>query len=491
MTDVYEIYSKGFYHHQLGEFEEAEKFYNQALALNPKDLNSLFMMANLKFQQCYFIEAEKHILRAIDLSQNVRFFDLLTRIKLETKQYKSAVETAIQGLKIDPNNFELNFNIALAFKNHKDYDLALKFYQRAEKIRPDSYLVPFNMASVYFFLEEPKKSTECLEKALSLDPNNDELKYFLSIAYFKEKNYKAGFPLFESRLCKKTATGFQQQQYPVTFCTAREWKGEDISGKTVYMYYEAGYGDVIQYARYFPLLKERCGKLLFKPQMELVPLFNENPLGIDRLITYKDEQIDFDIYVPMLSLPYLLGLNVENMFISPNGYIKANTQKKENFRQKYFNNDKIKIGIKWQGNTASETDRVIDPVAFSTLFELPNVQFYSFQTGEGTEKLEVLKSQFNIKDLSRAFEDFSDTAAALDNLDYVICNDTSLLHLAGALNKPAFMLLPFDYNWRWHSDLTHNDWYSSVKMYRQSIPGDWQAPMDELFKDLRKLVNYS
>ena len=102
-----------------------------------------------------------------------------------------------------------------------------------------------------------------------------------------------------------------------------------ISDKKVYMYYEAGFGDVIQYARYFPLLKERCAKLLFKPQQELLPLLRENPLGVDNFVTFEDEDIDFDVYVPMFSLPYLLGLDEENMFIARDGYIKSNSVKKE------------------------------------------------------------------------------------------------------------------------------------------------------------------
>lgn len=485
MTKAYELYSKGFEYHKSGNLEEAEKLYKEALEFDSKELNTLFMMANLKFQQYRYPEAEKYILSAISLTKNVRFYDLLTRIYIESKQYQQAIDSAIEGLQIEPANFELNFNIALALKNNKDYELSLKFYQRAEKLRPDLYLIPFNMSSVYFFLGEPIKSREALEKALSLEPNNDELKYFLSLAWFRERNYKKGFPLFESRQAKKTATMFQKKQYPQAFLTAKEWNGEDISNKTVYLYYEAGFGDVIQYARYFPLLKERCGKLLFKPQQELLPLFEENSLGVDRFITFEDENIEFDIYVSMLSLPYILGLNEDNMFVSKDGYIKSNPKKKEIFKDKYFNTTKKKIGIKWQGNTASETDRVIDIEAFLPLFDIQDVQIYSFQTGGGSEKLAQLAEKYSIIDISSELKDFSDTAAALDNLDYVICNDTSLLHLAGALRIPSYMLLPFDYNWRWHSDLGHCDWYSSVKMYRKKDVPDWNYPIEEVIKDLK------
>ncbi len=491
MITAKDLYQKGFYLHKQGQLEEAEKLYLSALQINPNELNCLFMLANLKYQQMRFPESEKYIKKALEISTNVRFYDLLTRIKIEQQNYQEAIEFAIQGLKLEPENFELNFNIALAFKNQQNYDLALKFYKRAEKLNPASFLVPYNMSSVYFFLGYPQKATDAMKKALSLNPNNDELKYFLSLSLFREKNYHEGLKLFESRLCKKTATLSQQRLYSNTFNNAKEWQGEDISDKTVFMFYEAGFGDVIQYARYFPLLKQRCKKLLFKPQEELVELLKENNLGIDEIITYKDNpsQLDFQIYVPMLSLPYLLGLDESNMFISSDGYLNANPEKKEYYKEKFFNNNKIKIGIKWQGNTASETDRVIDVEAFLPLLNLPNTQFYSFQMGKGSEKVEELKSKYPIIDMSKEFNNFSDTAAALDNLDYIVCNDTSLIHLAGALGKKGYMLLPLDYNWRWHLNLSKNDWYNNIKMFKQNKAGDWSTPINETYKDLIHIIN--
>ncbi len=491
MINAQDIYKQGFELHKTGQLEEAEKLYLSALEIDNCDINCLFMLANLKYQQMRFPEAEKYIKKALQVSKNVRFYDLLTRIKIEQKDFKSAIESAIQGLRLDPENFELNFNIALAFKNQQNYDLSLKFYKRAEKLNPKSFLVPYNMSSVYFFLGYPQKATDAMRKALSLDPSNDELKYFLSISLFREKNYHEGLQLFESRLCKKTATLSQERLYSKAFNRAKEWQGEDISDKTVFIYYEAGFGDVIQYARYFPLLKQRCKEILFKPQEELVELLKENSLGINKVITYHEnpEELDFQIYVPMLSIPYLLGLNESNMFISPDGYLKANLEKKEIYKAKFFNNNKIKIGIKWQGNTASETDRVITPETFLPLFEIPNTQFYSFQMGKGSEDIEKLKNKYPIIDMSKEFENFSDTAAAIDNLDYVICNDTSLIHLTGALGKKGFMLLPVDYNWRWHLNLSKNDWYNSIKMFKQNKAGDWTYPMNEVYKELINIVN--
>ncbi len=490
MVTADELYKQGFELHKKGEFEDAERIYQEALKIEPDNLNVIYMMANLKYQQYRFPNAEKFIKKALEINKNVRFYDLLTRIKIEQKDFKTAVETAIQGLRLEPENFELNFNIALALKNYGDYELSLKFYKRAEKLRPDLFLVPYNMSSVYFFLGKPHEATEVMKKALALNPGSAELKYFLSISLFRERNYHDGLKLFESRLCRRTAILSQAKLFSAQFAAAKEWKGEDISDKTVFMFYEAGYGDVIQYSRYFPMLKQRCKRLLFKPQAELVELFRENPLGIDEIITSEKEpeDLDFQIFVPMLSLPYLLRMDETNMFVSSGGYMVSAPVKKEKYRQKFFNNDKVKIGIKWQGNTASETDRVIDVEAFKPLFSLPNTQFYSFQMGAGSEEVEKIK-QYSVVDLSREFENFADTAAALDNLDYVICNDTSLMHLAGAIGKKGYMLLPLDYNWRWHLDMNHNDWYSGVKMFKQKKNGDWSAPVSELYTELSKIIH--
>ena len=122
------------------------------------------------------------------------------------------------------------------------------------------------------------------------------------------------------------------------------------------------------------------------------------------------------------------------------------------------------------------------------MFEIPNTQFYSFQTGEGSEKIEALSKKYNIIDLSKEFNNFSDTAAALDCLDFVICNDTSLLHLAGAIKKTSFMLLPLDSNWRWHTNFERNDWYSCVKSFRQKTNKDWSEPINQVYKELTQII---
>ena len=147
-----------------------------------------------------------------------------------------------------------------------------------------------------------------------------------------------------------------------------------------------------------------------------------------------------------------------------------------------FDNDKIKVGIKWQGNTYYDQDRVIPTHFFKPLMEVENTQYYSFQTFEGSEDAKELDG---IIDIGKDLIDFGQTAAALSNLDLVICNDTSLAHLAGAMGIPCWIILPYEVNWRWHTDLSVCDWYDSVKLFRQHSVGDWQSVFDDILKEMK------
>ena len=173
------------------------------------------------------------------------------------------------------------------------------------------------------------------------------------------------------------------------------------------------------------------------------------------------------------------------MFAFSEGYIRANQQLKNDYQKKLFNNEKIKVGIKWQGNTYYDKDRVIPTEMFYPLLEVSNTQYYSFQTFEGSEALEKLSSRYNIVDIGKDLTNFSQTAAALSNLDLVICNDTSLAHLAGSMGIPCWVILPYEVNWRWHTDLTKCDWYDCVKLFRQKEAGDWQGVFADILDEMK------
>lgn len=452
-----ELLNQAFDLHKQGQLGEAEKLYNEFLKQTPDDIQVL---------------------------------DLLARLKLLQKKYSESIELNKKILSFNSQNENALFNIALAYKNEGCLDDAIKFYDKLLCVNPQNTDAHYNIAFIYADVGNVDKAIYHFNKVLEQNQNDTDTKYFVSLAYLKNRDYKKGLPFFEYRMCRKSALLTQEHTYPNLMKKAKLWQGENVPDKTIYTYYEAGFGDVLMFARYLPLLQEKCKKIILKPQVPLTELFRENFPNIHTMSYFEPEKdIHFDYHIPILSLPYALGLNEDNMFVFKKSYLKANLQKTKVYLDKYFNNNQYKIGIKWQGNTTYDWERVIDVKEFLKLFKIPNTKFYSFQTFEGSEGINELKKHYDIIDIGKTLKNFSDTAAAIENLDLVICNDTSLVHIAAAMGKPCWVLLPYLYNWRWHMDLSKCDWYDSVKIFRQSEPGNWDLVFDELYKSLNNLIS--
>lgn len=475
--------------HQDNKLDEAEKLYMEILKENSNNAETLNLYGILKLQKNLPDEAEPMILKAVSIQPNEYFYENLAQVYLAKKEYSKAINSYEKAVKLNPQSPELLFGLALTYKKIRNFEEAIKIYNKVLEINPNFPQVYYNLAVIYTETGDLNKTISCYQKVIELSPNDLEAKYFLGLAYMQQKNYKEGLKYYENRLCRFSSIETLKKTYPNLSKQAKLWMGEDIHDKTIYTYFEAGFGDVIMFSRYLPLLKKKCKKLIFKPQRPLYQLFNENKLGCDEVLDLFPDEKDFtfDYHIPILSIPYILGLKEPEVFIFNKKYIKANPKKAEAYKTKYFNNNKFKIGIKWQGATFQDTDRIIQIENFEKIIALPDVQVYSCQTDDGKEDLNRLHNKQAVIDLGGTFQNFSDTAAALENMDLIICNDTSLAHLAGSMGKPCFILLPYNYNWRWHTDLTKSEWYQSVKLFRQKTPGDWTTVFEEVLSMLKSM----
>lgn len=484
-----EKFKTAFELHQNGKLNEAENLYLEIIKDNPQNYDANNLLGLLYFQKNDLNNAEIYIKNAISIKNDPYYCDNLAKVYIKEKKFNEAITVLQQGLEQDSKNYSLWFDLALAYKGNLQWKEAKNAYKTVLTINPKLHQAYFNLAYLCFNDNEPEKAIKCYEKALETLPNDFESTYFLSLAYMQTKDYENGLKYFESRLCRLSSIISQQKTYPHLAKEDNIWMGEDISDKTIYTYYEAGFGDVIMFARYLPLLQKRCKKIIFKPQNQLIDLFKPNFPDIEYIKYFeKEEDINFDVHLPMLSLPLVMGLKGEELFVGHEGYLKADKEKVKYFKEKYFDNKKFKIGIKWQGNTYYDTDRVINVESFYPLMELKNTQFYSCQTFEGSEEFEKIQQKYDVINLAPEFKDFSYTAAAIANMDLVICNDTSLAHIAGSLGKPCWVVLPRVYNWRWHTDLSKSDWYDSIKLFRQEHPANWEEVFALIKKELEKII---
>ena len=489
MTQQSEKFKEAFTKHQNGQLTIARDLYMEILKDEPKNAEVWDLLGVLYFQVRDYMESELCIKKAIELNPRLYYIENLARLYLDKGEFKASIALYEDIVKASPK-YENYFNLAMAYKCNQNWDKAKIMYYKALDVNSEGYESYFNLAYLALNENNPKEAIRCYQKALEIKPDDWESMYFLSLACMQDKDYQTGLKYFESRLCKQSAIVSQEKIYPHLIKSRPEWKGEDLVDKTLYTYYEAGFGDILMFYRYLPILTSICKKVIIKPQRELAPLFRENSYGAEVLEIFDfEKEINFDYHIPFLSVPLVLGLKREEIFTRHEGYLKPNPAKVNYYKEKYCNNDKFKIGIKWQGNTHYDTERVLNVEDFFPLFEIPNTQFYSFQTFEGSEEIEKIQKEHSIINLGSTFSNFSDTAGAIENMDLIISNDTSLVHLAGAMSKPCFVLLPYIYNWRWHTDLSHCDWYDSVKIYRQSNHGDWHGVFESVKADLLKEIN--
>lgn len=491
MTQKSEKFQKAFSLHQQGKLTDARDSYMEILKDEPQNAEVWDLLGVLYYQVKEYLEAELCIKKAIEIKPEIYYFENLAKLYLDKGDFELAIKYYESLGEEFPKNYEYQFNLAMAYKNHHDWERAKTAYKKAIELNPKSHEAYFNLAYLCFNENRPQDAVECYKKALEVKPDDWESSYFLGLAQMQVKDYKDGLKNFESRLCRYSAIVSQEKTYPNLMKDKPLWTGkEDLSDKILYTYYEAGFGDMLMFYRYMPQLTQMCKKVILKPQKELASLFRENSYGAEIMELYDFEKdVYFDYHLPFLSLPYTLGIYGDKTFVHhDDGYLKANPAKVKYYKERYFNNDKFKIGIKWQGNTFYDKERVLKVEDFFRLFELPNTQFYSCQTFDGSEEFEKIKDKYNVIDLGKTFSNFSDTAGAIENMDLVICNDTSLAHLAGAMIKSCWVLLPYIYNWRWHDDLTHCDWYDSVKIFRQRDHGDWDSVFNPVEEELKKLI---
>lgn len=340
------------------------------------------------------------------------------------------------------------------------FDIRIENFKKAIEIDPNCDDAIRNLAFTYRNADNVEESMKYFKKLIDLNPTNDDY-YNYGHMKLRIRDFQEGFKYFAYRFDR----GVFSIMHP-KFDAPKLTKDIDFTDKTILIHYEQGFGDTIQFCRYLFQLKAK--KIIFKVQDELVNLLRLNLSNVKNIeIVAKStpiETLSFEYYIMLMDVLSLIDTTADNIPLSK-GYISADAAKIEAYRKEYFNNNDLKIGITWHGKPKGAENRNISLSNFHSLSKLKNVKIYSFQKGFDDD-LENLPDDVNIVNLGKTFNDFSDTAAAMANVDLLISTDNVIANLAGAMGKKTFLLLFEDADWRWFDNDEISPWYDSVRIFR-------------------------
>jgi hypothetical protein len=263
------------------------------------------------------------------------------------------------------------------------------------------------------------------------------------------------------------------------------WSGENLAGRTLLIYDEQGLGDAIHFARYVPLAARAGGKVVFAVRPALRRLFSCLE-GIS-LVSVEEELPPFDLHCPLLTLARFYGPS-QDVPPPPAPYLTADDGEVARWKARLGAGPRV--GLCWAGNPAYSRDRErsIPLDLLKPLFELQGIRWFNCQRDTRPADQPLLHALGErLAPIARDFHDFSDTAAALSALDLIISVDTSIIHLAGALGRPAWLMLPAVPDWRWLLGRDDSPWYPSLRLFRQTAPGDWAGVVERVRAELGRV----
>ncbi|MFA7658059.1 MAG: tetratricopeptide repeat protein [Candidatus Gastranaerophilaceae bacterium] len=406
----------------------------------------------------------------------------LADIEYKAGNFKGAIEYYKLYIEKNPKDADIYNIIGYLYKkidSYKTLKEQINYFETAVKLKPDFEPAIRNLAFANSRACNYKKAEKYFKKLLKLNPTADDYTAYACLK-IRLGDFEEGWKYYEYRFSKCFGKTF----YPKI--AKPRWGGEKISDKTLLVNCEQGFGDSIQFFRYIMQARPLAKKIIFRVQEELADLFKTNSEGIEIVgDSIPLNNLDFDCHIPIMSLPLILGAKIDTIPMAE-GYLKADEKSAEKYKKKYFNNKLLKIGISWHGAASGKQIRDIPVKYFLPIFNLKNVKFYSFQKGVNMELIKNLAPEADIVDLGRIFNNFSDTAAAMENIDLFITCDNCLLNLAGAMGKKTFVLLNKDSEWRWFLDNKTTPWYKSVKIFKkQNKNQSWNLQIKNILMSLR------
>lgn len=413
---------------------------------------------------------------------NSDFYNNMGNLLVELRRFDEALDSFKKSINLKADNADAYSNIGNLFRLLNDFYNAIEYIKKSIEINPKNAEAFNNIANIYKDLGLVDESMAFYEKALELEPNRSEVLWDKSLLHILKGEYIQGWELYESRL---KINSFQDQHYDFT---EPRWFGQfDIANKKVFVYSEQGLGDVIQFCRYLPLVAVRCSELIVEVPEQLYSIMHS--LDCKMTIIIKGElRPQFDCYCAIVSLPYAFKTTLSSI---PDKvpYLYSDPLKVQNWDKILGLRKRFRVGLVWSGSEQQKNDRnrSIPLERFVSLLH-PDVEYHSLQKEYRTHDIGVLNNHPVIIQHQDDLMDFSDTAALIDHMDLIISVCTSVAHVAGAMNKPVWILVNYSSDYRWLLDREDSPWYPSALLFRQKEIGDWTSVLHTIYESTHSIV---
>ena len=494
---------------KLGRKEEGLQVLREGVRICPQVVELNYNLGNALSDADAHEEALKHY-RAAFLRDpgHIKAAHACGAMLLQLERFGQAVDHYRAALDRHPDDAGLLHALGWALSNLRQMRAAAAAYRRAIALGPPPSLYRTNLHQVLSALgcyEEDERELRaaaaaeprspavlaalgqnlinqgrleaglaCCNAALAIDAEHLDARLARALANFLAGRYAAAWPDFRWRRRRRTWRSMN--------VTGREWEGQDLDGQSILLYGEQGLGDVIQFARFAPVLARRGAEVSLYCAPRLVRLLQRLPV-VHQVVPGDHPCPRTDWVCGLMDVPGVLGIDLDSI---PNAcpYLTPRTRPRPVLppaRQ-------YRIGVVWAGDPAQKRDnrRSCRLADFAPLFDLPGTEFVSFQVGRRAGELRAWRGL--IRDPGEALTDLEATADALMEVDLVITVDTMLAHLAGALGRPVWTLLSFAHDWRWVLGRADTPWYPTMRLFRQPAPNDWASVFGEVRRELAALA---
>jgi tetratricopeptide (TPR) repeat protein len=432
----------------------------------------------------------------------------------------SALDAYRRVLALNADYPMLRNNLAALHYSMQDYQIALRFCEDAIRANASNHLAWTNAAAIWLKLREPGFACIAAERACALAPNyltalmtlinalkelqrpdealdialrasqfapaDTTVQWALAMLQLQRGDYRNGWANHEARWAGSPELSGAKRLDP-----DRQWRGEDLTGRTLFVWGEQGFGDALQFARFIPEVARRVqerGKLIYCAFAPLFELF-ERSLSDHEVDVVPHDTVrlpDFDFHIPVGSLPLALGVTLDNL-PAPSSYVVTDARRTAYWREKLQRGSGLKVGLVWSGSRTHQRNplRSVPPALYARAFgSLSGVEFYSLQVDGADEVAAMASDGLEVIDWTKEFQSFDESAALVCNLDLVITVCTSVAHLSGALGVPTWLLLDVNPHWVWMLERDDSPWYPSIRIYRQQRYGDWLPVLEQVKAEL-------